>query len=290
MQVMVIINIEYKEEVYKNSVCLTEFFCLWYFCLFLSYTIKVGASMSSYSIVVSKEHKDLFLMIWNKFESRFDLFKNVYIENFGSELSLKFSIVKNNQITYSSVKAWVADCLVVYYKISYFERNLKLPQNSTIPFKILCKVLAVFDKMQDVKTVLDDLELTEEFNVCSYYSFKMGELRARWQEVCDLFFASLPELIASDAFIDLMRYLLDSNETIIKEVFITISSDFIFIKDNKGSNIIKPIENTKTGAEKAVLELILLSPSNIYIKQNDTGKTLSKDIKILFDNKVVYCT
>ena len=246
--------------------------------------------MSSYSIIVSKEHKDLFLMIWNKFESGFDLFKNVYIENGGDELCLKFSIVKNAKTTYKLIKTWVADSMVLHYKLNYFEANLKIPSGSHVPFKVLCQVLAAFDKIEDVRYILKDLEVTTEFNVCSYYSFKMFELRQRWQEVCDLFFASLPELVASDAFLDLTRYLLKVNTSIINKVFVSLTSDFIFMKNDKGENIIKPIINNNQGAENAVLELILLSPSSIYIRQNDIENTLARDIKFLFDDKVVYCT
>ena len=147
-----------------------------------------------------------------------------------------------------------------------------------------------FDKIEDVRYILKDLEVTTEFNVCSYYSFKMFELRQRWQEVCDLFFASLPELVASDAFLDLTRYLLKVNTSIINKVFVSLTSDFIFMKNDKGENIIKPIINNNQGAENAVLELILLSPSSIYIRQNDIENTLARDIKFLFDDKVVYCT
>lgn len=247
--------------------------------------------MCNFSISVSKGTRELFLVLWGKFEENFGLFKNVVIVNTDDDIKLVFSMQeKKKEETKELVKAWISDSLVLYYKSVYLENNLKIPNNLSVPFKALCKALAVFDKLSDVSFVLKNLELTEELNLNSFYLFKLGELRLRWQEICDLFYSNLPELIASNAFIDLMRYLLSVSEPLADKVHVKIDDNFIYLKDDNGVNIIKPLPNTRLGEENLILELITLSPSSIHLEHNKDAEKISKEIKYLFSDKVVYCT
>lgn len=245
----------------------------------------------SYTIVFSKMDSDLFLDFWKKFEKEIDNFKNVFIKNTEESLILDFNVQpKAKKDILSTLKVWLADSMVVYYKYKYLEAHIKLPKSKLVPFKAVCKALAIFDKITDVEYVLNNLIMTDEIIVKSYYVFKLGELRVRWQEICDLFYTNLPELVASDAFLDLLKYLISIIEPTIKNLYITELGNNIYLKDEEGTELTYPIQKEDDYAVKLILEVIQLAPKKIHIKPEFTLKEVASGLKQLFNDKVVFST
>lgn len=242
-------------------------------------------------LIFKKGEKELFLLFYKKFEQGINSFRNIYINNTNEEIVLEFEFVgKEKGLSIKKLKLWLAESVVVYYKTKYFEDNLKLPSLTEVSFKTICKTLAVFDKLTDVEFALSKLNITNQFIPESYYAFCLRDLRARWQEVCKLFYKNLPELIASDAFLDLVRYLLSETEPATNNIFIAYQKSGITVKDEKGLDLIEPIDFAGDYIGKLVLEIITLSPKQIFIYKKNELETAAESLRQLFSDKVVYCT
>lgn len=245
--------------------------------------------MCSYSITISKSTNELFLILWNKFEEKNHWFSNVYIDNTEDEIKLSFDL-KNKTKTQAKEKLekYICECVIIYYKSKYFEENLKLPKDMKIPLKAMCRALAVFDKITDVDLLRRDLKIDKNLNINSYYTFKMSSFRSRWKEVCVLFHTNLPELVASDAFPDLIKYLLAISESSCQDVYVSVLDEKIHLKSDFGVDLVNPIPLSNFGKERLIVELISLSPANIFLVPGEKINLFAGEIKELFENKVVY--
>jgi len=247
--------------------------------------------MNSYSLYFLKNEQELFLMFWKKFEKEINNFKNIFIKNNEDNIVITFQIIQKNKLdALNNIKVWLADCVVVYYKFKYLKENLIVPKLNAVSNDAVCKALAIYDKITDVEYALDSLEFQNELNVNSYYIFKLGELRIRWEEICKLFYYNLPELVASDAFLELLKYLLSITEPTIKSVYISCCENEIYIKDEDGFILVEPVKLYQDYVTKIILSVISLAPKNIYIKEGNKLKDVGKSLVQLFNNKVVYCT
>ena len=244
-------------------------------------------------ILFRKKDHELFLMFWKRFEKRISRLKNVVIENTDDEIILTFEDLQvSNKITTKLIKFWLADAIVVYYKEKYFKSNLITPSINDLPLSLMIRALSVFDKATDVEYVLDKLEGIRNINVYSFFVFRLSELRFRWQDICELFLKNIHNIVDSDVFIELMRYLLLVTEADIKEVNLYLNGKMLFIKDRGNKDLTDPIllEND-TGCIRAVFELITLAPRNIKVKFNKQSQPILVGfIDNLFASKVSYCT
>ena len=215
------------------------------------------------------------------------------IENTEEEIIINFEIPPHcSKLTLKVIKLWLCDSMIIYYKERYLTRNLILPSGLTLPNKVIIKALSVFDKASDTEFILKKLGDFKNFNTRSFYMFKMGEVRARWQEVCDLFKRSLPTLLQADAFLDLIKYLLLVTDCSVKEVNLILESERLLILDDKHTKLCEPISvSDEDGYLAVIMELIYLCPAQIKINFSEFSKpNLTNYINNLFASKVIYCT
>lgn len=238
------------------------------------------------------DHK-LFLAFWKQLEHKFTRVKNVIIENTDDEIIISFELVSTNSKLYTKlIKLWLADAMVVYYKEKFFASHMKLKGLNDVAFKLVIKALAMFDKAQDISVILDKIELdAKKVNVHSFYIFKMGELRMRWKEICELFSSNLTSITKNEVFFELIKYLILVTECERKLVHIAFQDDYILVLDEEGQKLIEPERVEEANHINILLGLISLAPKIIYI--NLTDKNSSEFISVvenLFAGKVRYST
>ena len=247
--------------------------------------------MNEYCIIFPKLNNDIFLHFWKKFELVSNKLKNISIRNEEDTINLRFSIRKSNKETLDFIKHYLAETIVLNYKYNFMITNLDLPCEFN-QYKIaLCKSLAVFDRMSDILEVVDLLNLTSSINIDSFYYFKLSSLRSKWKEITDLFIENMTNMMYSDSFIELIRYLIMTTESDGVEVFVYKYNEMIYLRNKDGINLSDPIEVKDNYMPEVVSELILLAPMNIYLKY-DSSKTkeLTDLIVELFAEKVVVNT
>ena len=240
-----------------------------------------------------KVDHELFLAFWKQLEHKFTRVKNVVIENTDEEIIISFELVSSNSKLYTKlIKLWLADALVVYYKEKFFASHMKLRGLNEVSFKLVTKALAIFDKAQDVSYVLDRFGLDNKLiNVHSFYIFKMGELRLKWKEICELFTANLSSVNKSDVFFELIKYLILITESERKIVKLSFRGDEILVLDENDIDLIEPTKADEGNFINILLGLISLAPQTISI--NLSEKNPSEFISVvenLFAGKVRYST
>ena len=240
-----------------------------------------------------KSDHELFLSFWRQLEHKFTRVKNVVIENTDDEIIISFELVSSNSKLYTKlIKLWLADAMVVYYKEKFFTSHMKLSGLSEIAFKLIVKALAMFDKSQDIGFILDKLELDlKKVNVHSFYIFKMGELRLRWKEICELFSSNLQAVNKKEVFFELIKYLILVTESERKVVQIAFKGDYILVLDEEGKNLIEPEKTEEKNHINILLELISLAPKTISINLCEKNPTeFISVVENLFAGKVRYST
>ena len=240
-----------------------------------------------------KSDHELFLAFWRQLERKFTRVKNVVILNTDEEIEISFELISANSKLYTKlIKLWLADAMVVYYKEKYFASHMKLNGLNEVAFKLVVKALAMFDKSQDVSYILDKIELdAKKVNVHSFFVFKMGELRLRWKEICELFSSNLQSVKKSEVFLELIKYLILVTESERKIVQIAFQDEYILVLDEEGKNLIEPERTEESNHINILLELISLAPQTISINLCEKNPTeFISVVENLFAGKVRYST
>ena len=155
----------------------------------------------------------------------------------------------------------------------------------------LCKSLAVFDRTTDIVEVLSLLEIGRSLNIDSFYVFKLASLRMRWKEITDLFVENMSNMIYSNSFTELIRYLIMTTESCGEDVFVYNFNNTIYLRNKDGGNLADPIEIREDYLPAVISELIIIAPTNIYLKYDlSTKNELTAIILDLFAEKVVVNT
>ena len=240
-----------------------------------------------------KSDHELFLAFWKQLEHKFTRVKNVVIENTDEEIIISFELVSSNSKLYTKlIKLWLADAMVVFYKEKFFKSHMKLKGLNEVSFKLVIKALAIFDKAQDVTFLLDKLDDgAKSINVHSFYIFKMGELRLKWKEICELFEMNLNNVNKSDVFFELIKYLILITESERKLVHLTFREDSILVLDENGKDLIEPTKAEDSNFINILLGLISLAPQTISINLSDKNPPeFISVVENLFAGKVRYST
>ena len=234
----------------------------------------------------------MFLMFWKKFEKEIINLKNVSIKNDDDHIMVIFTIKRGGKGVKQKITDILVESVVIYYKNKFLEENIALPEEYTLYKNALCKSLALFDRLEDITEVKENFCLTSYLNINSFYFFKLADVRTRWKSICDLFKENLDVVLASDSFVELIKYLISTTEPSCDVALIYIDNAKICIKNNNGEDLTEPINLRDASSGFLVAnELISIAPGKIKIKYNSEENTeLTNTIKNLFDEKVVLTT
>ncbi len=244
--------------------------------------------MTDYKIIFSKNNNELFLHFWKKFETIIENLKNVSLKNVEDTIELTYNTKKNATKTTAFIKQTLAECVVIFYKASYIQQNLNLPSKFNEYRNVLCKSLAVFDRVSEINEVQELLSNSQTVNVNSFYIFMLKPMRSRWDEICDLFTQNMSYLFMSNTFTELVKYLISTTESQETEVYVYQHNSLVYLRNKAGDNLSEPIKVGKNYVPEVVSELILLAPRGIYLKYGNVNDSeLTETILDLFAEKVI---
>ncbi len=162
-----------------------------------------------------------------------------------------------------------------FYKERYLTENLHLPLHESISLMAFKKALINFDKETDFYLISKNLTFEKNLHLDSFYHFKLKALRDKWAELVALANENSDYLVSSDAFFDLLKFLIDNLE---------VCEDEINVFEEENGYIISPqsedLPNESLSQEGLISSLIELSPKkiNLFCKNDDdnTAGFLSK--------------
>lgn len=159
----------------------------------------------------------------------------------------------------------VSEVITQDYKCAYLDDNLGNLVPNELTRAVLVKALTVFDKQTDKDLIKKELVVDSEINIESFYHFKLGVLRARWQDICVLVKENIGALCASQSLDNLLKFLIKTCENSYDEVHIIKKNAKYFLCDSKSKPINIFGECEGTDAIKSLENIITLSPAKIVI-------------------------
>lgn len=187
------------------------------------------------------------------------------------------------------VSNFVERCIIKvicnFYKERFLTENLHLPTHETMTTMAFKKALINFDKETDFYLISKNLDLQKNLYLDSFYFFKLRSLREKWSELVALANENSDYLVSSDAFFDLLKFLIDNLEIGEEEINV--------FEDEKGYSIslgrdIDDLQCNELSSEGLVSSLIELCPKkiNLFCKSDEgTAGFLSK----IFEERVNVC-
>ncbi len=172
-----------------------------------------------------------------------------------------------------------------FYKEKFLTENLRLPSHDNITVMAFKKALLNFDKETDFFLIRKNLNLQKNLYLDSFYSFKLRALREKWTELVTLANENSDYLVSSDAFFDLLKFLIDNLEIGEEEINVFEDENGYSIKLQTGED---DLGCGKLSREGLVSSLIELCPKkiNLFCRSDDnTAGFLSK----IFEERVNVC-
>lgn len=181
----------------------------------------------------------------------------------------------------------VTQAICTYFKYSFLEKNLKLPVHDKIGLTAFKKALLNFDRETDKFLVLKNLSLDKSLYLDSFYQFKLTSLKAKWTELVSLANENRVYLISNEAFLDLLKFLIDNIEICEDEINIVENEEGykIFLEDEFDTTYNDIVFNE----EGLVSSIIDLAPSKINLYCHAENETIGLLEKI-FEERINVCT
>ena len=164
------------------------------------------------------------------------------------------------------------------FKEDFLNKHLFLPNQDEIGVTAFKKALINFDKETDYFLISKALNFDEFLYLESFYQFKLARLRDKWDELIRLANENRDYLVSTDAFNDLLKFLIDNLDICKDEIDV--------VEDEDGYHICEKGEKSLPLSSSALVSsLIDLSPQkiNMYCKNENHATNL---LKIIFDRRL----
>ena len=131
-----------------------------------------------------------------------------------------------------------------------------------------------------------NLILESELNLDRFYYFKLGLLRDRWSEICNLVENNAINLKLTNSGFNLIKFLVQTSEVNSFEVHLLKDNDKLVIADSKLVPLTLLDEVSSLNEGNIVSNLIELSPAKIVI-HNLNENRLVNYLESIFENRVM---
>lgn len=182
----------------------------------------------------------------------------------------------------------IAESIVQNYKHDFLKRNLNFQTGNKTVESALVKALSVYDKKSDKELIKSKLTLSNEILIDSFFRFRLWELEKRWKNVAELVRENMSFLSMNGSLVELMRFLVMSNDCETGELHIHVSDGIVHCHDTSGEELFNMVyaSSDQTSKINILTELISLSPEKIVVHQDDENSDLASEIVNVFDKKV----
>lgn len=182
-----------------------------------------------------------------------------------------------------TIKEFLVGTYTKSLKRQFLLSKINMPKSGTLSDEILIRTLIAFDRERDSVTVIEKLQIEEEFAIDGFFDFRLGELSERWCEIASLTNDNIILLYDENALNLLLRFLLSA---------VAPKSETVRILERSGKYIIKAdgfpfAPERRLTAEELILELIDIAPMEIVFGNNIKDNKLKTKLNNIFDVKGV---
>lgn len=180
----------------------------------------------------------------------------------------------------------VAEAIVYYYKFDYLASSINLGITNSAAHNSFVQALVVFDKQTDKDIITSSLSLEHRLVVDSFYEFRLGALRERWEQIVSVVMESIPILLKDRSVDELTRYFVDSSGGNASEVNLYVDSCSVTVDIGEDKQPLT-FDTTSDYQTDLVCEIISLSPKKIIIHgQASVAQSIEAALSSVFYGKI----
>lgn len=176
------------------------------------------------------------------------------------------------------------ECLAKIYltvvKKEYITNKLRLGYSSDISQLLIISTLVAFDRENEERTLLDDLDIKSKFSMDGFFHFRMSELKSRWDDVCRLASDNAKYLSSDNTVNELLKFLLSA-------VNPKVSKAEVFQNGNKFRvSVFNPEfagESEFDNFEQLMLYMIDAAPLKTVLRGNFDNRSYYERLSFVFD-------
>ncbi len=173
-----------------------------------------------------------------------------------------------------------------HFKKEFLKDHLTFLEPTNVYFDAFLKIFTYFDLELEQAITYRLINYQPCIILESYFLFKLGAIKNKWQDLCDITNKNDTILLENETFLDLLKFLINSIETKTDCVVLSFEDRCLLYEDKKNSNKVW-IALTENPVE-TVCKLIDLSPKKIVVHSNHNFRTTEKIISFLFEGKIKY--
>ncbi|MCM1367384.1 MAG: hypothetical protein NC184_01025 [Roseburia sp.] len=179
----------------------------------------------------------------------------------------------------------IKECLVEMYavvtKFDYIKKNLSLSLPH-IRYEILLRTLVAFDRENEHKLLQNALHVEDGMALDGVFNFKLGELKERWLEICNLTKSNGAYLYDDQTYNELLKFLISAvNPKISKLTVCENDGKYRLTGALKNSTL----DLSACDALELMYYLIDLAPLELIIDGSISNSELSQRLIGIFDAK-----
>lgn len=171
--------------------------------------------------------------------------------------------------------------ICTFIKQDFLDKNLKLPKKSDLEIFTFKKALVSFDRETDRFLINRQLILDNSLYIEPFFYFKLQSVKEKWEELLKIANDNSTYLLSNDAFLELLRFLIDNIEISYDEVNVVFKEKQIFLLGNN-FEILADLKNETPDKCKLVSKLLELSPRKI----NWYSKTRQDFLEKIFEKRI----
>lgn len=183
-----------------------------------------------------------------------------------TEKNVIFLRVNEKHLAYMKafVKQILAEAVADYFKPQFFEEKLHLLKRFNLNGAVLLKTICVLDKDLDIEEIKREMVIKDgEFHINSFWLFKLCALKMRWSEVATVISMNLTDIVATDSFLDIVKFLLKLVEKNYNNIKIVETPKEILFNENKQTIASIKLKPSQDLDNKVISKLIELSPAHV---------------------------
>ncbi|MDD3397279.1 MAG: sporulation protein YtxC [Clostridia bacterium] len=172
--------------------------------------------------------------------------------------------------------------ICTFVKEEFLDKNLKLPIKPELELYTFKKALVSFDRETDRFLINRQLILEDSLYIEPFFYFKLQSVKEKWQELLKIANDNSTYLLSNDAFLELLKFLIDNIEISFDEVNVVFKDEQIIILGNDFEAL--PNSNSESLDECGLVSKLLeLSPRKI----NWYSKTRHDFLEKIFEKRIL---
>ena len=233
--------------------------------------------MWEYSIVIDNSKANITDFIYHaskKFLLGIGGIATLYKEKASSMIIFAVEEEKKEKLQ-SFISRCITRAICLFFKSDYLDKNLCLLLNDQMSQLAFKKALLNFDKETDFYIISRALDFKEQLYLDSFYNFRLTKIREKWGELISLANDNKDYLLNSDAFFDLLKFLVDNIDISENEIDIVEDDDGYRIFGGNEENSFDGLNQ-----EGLLSSVIDMSPQkiNLYLKKENDATDILKRI------------